>query len=132
VHNTWNDLPNHIANIALDEFIIMPNHVHGIIRIKDGAGLEPAPTTHNISIKITALPEIVRQFKTFSAKRINIVRQSPGIPVWQRNYYEHIIRDEQSLYRIRKYIRNNPVKWADTANNHIPHEIKKFGMVNTH
>jgi hypothetical protein len=58
------------------------------------------------------LPEIVRQFKTFSARRINQHRGMPGIPLWQRNYYEHIIRDEESLNRIREYIVHNPLQWA--------------------
>jgi putative transposase len=59
------------------------------------------------------LPEIVRAFKTFSARRINAIRQTPGIAVWQRNYYEHIIRNEADLNRIRQYIANNPARWAD-------------------
>ena len=85
----------------------MPNHVHGIIIIRDvGAGSEPAPTT-----KRHGLPEIVRQFKTFSARRINRRRGTPGQPVWQRNYYEHIIRHEESLNRIRDYILTNPLRW---------------------
>ncbi len=46
-----------------------------------------------------------------SAKQINIIRNTPGIPVWQRNYYEHIIRDDESFYRISKYIINNPINW---------------------
>jgi len=54
----------------------------------------------------------VRQFKTFSARRINQHRNTPGIRIWQRNYYEHIIRDEQSLNRIREYILTNPLRWA--------------------
>ncbi len=111
---TWYDLPNHIDNIELDAFVVMPNHVHGIIIIREpvvgagsvGAGSEPAPTT-----KRHGLPEIVRQFKTFSARRINRWRGTPGTPVWQRNYYEHIIRDEQSLNRIRQYILENPIRW---------------------
>jgi REP element-mobilizing transposase RayT len=125
VQQTWHDLPNHISNIVLDEFIIMPNHVHGIIRIsdhdinraglEDRAGLEPAPTV--------GLPEIVRQLKTFSARRINIRRNTPGQPVWQRNYYDHVIRDEKSLYFIRKYIRENPVNWSDDSESHIDREI---------
>lgn len=102
---TWNDLPNHVSNIRLDAFIIMPNHVHGIIVITDMVGSvmelkQPQP-----------LPEIVRQFKTFSARRINQIRQTPGISVWQRNYWDRIIRDEPELDRIREYISNNPRKW---------------------
>jgi REP element-mobilizing transposase RayT len=102
---TWQDLSNHVANIVLDAFVVMPNHVHGIIIIV-GAGSEPAPTT-----KQYGLPEIVRQFKTFSALRINEQRGTPGAPVWQRNYYEHIIRTEDSLARIREYIAGNPLRW---------------------
>jgi REP-associated tyrosine transposase len=58
------------------------------------------------------LPEIVRAFKSFSARRINFLRKTPGIPVWQRNYYEHVIRDQPELNRIYLYIQDNPIKWA--------------------
>jgi REP element-mobilizing transposase RayT len=84
VQDTWQDLIHHVGYIALDEFVVMPNHVHGIIFIMDdmvGAGSEPAPT-----LKRYGLPEIVRQFKTFSSKRINEGRGTIGVPVWQRNY----------------------------------------------
>ncbi|MHC1782125.1 MAG: transposase [Anaerolineaceae bacterium] len=104
---TWHDLPHHIPGIRLGEFVVMPNHVHWIIWITEaGAGLEPAPTG-----KRTLLPEIVRQFKTFSARRINLIRGTPGHPVWQRNYYEHIIRDDEEYSRIAEYILDNPLKW---------------------
>jgi putative transposase len=125
---TWNDLSNHHPHIHLDEFVIMPNHIHGIIFIDDfkwnhvGAGSvrtvsEPAPT--RTQPKQHGLPEIIRQFKTFSARRINNARQTPGIHVWQRNYYEHIVRDENELHRIRKYIIENPLHWdSDDENPH--------------
>jgi hypothetical protein len=58
------------------------------------------------------LPEIIRGFKTFSARRVNELRETRGVPIWQRNYYEHVIRDEESLNRIREYILNNPAEWA--------------------
>jgi len=105
VRYTWFDLPNHNTNVELDQFIIMPNHIHGIIIITVGAGSEPAPTQKH------GLFEIIRQFKTFSAKRINEIRNTPNLPVWQRNYYEHIIRTEDELHRIREYIINNPLQW---------------------
>jgi len=91
---------------------------------------EPAPTENAMtkSSPTTELPEIVRQLKTFSAKRINIERKTPGKSVWQRNYYEHIVRDEKSLYFIRKYIRENPLKWIDDSENHIDREIDYFQM----
>lgn len=131
VEYTWYDLPNHNTNVDLDQFILMPNHVHGIIILNNvhdtvgagsgivGAGSEPAPTEHNnianpqinTKPKPHGLPEIVRQFKIFSARRINQKRQMTGYPVWQRNYYEHIICNDQELYEIRKSMINNPLKW---------------------
>ena len=70
------------------------------------AGFGPAPT------KQKPLSEIVRELKTFSARRINEMRSTPGIPVWQRNYYEHIIRNEDDLRMITDYIATNPLNWA--------------------
>ena len=105
---TWNDLVNHNPGIELGPFVVMPNHVHGIIFLV-GAGSEPAPTT--------PLSEIVRQLKTFSARRINSDRNTPGSHVWQRDYYEHIIRDEKELQRICAYIQDNPRSWAQDTEN---------------
>ncbi len=76
-----------------------------------GAGLKPAPT------KFHALPEIVRAFKTFAARAMNNHQRSHGTSLWQRNYYEHIIRDEKDLDRIRRYIAENPARWAEDCNN---------------
>ena len=115
----WRDLPNHNRNVTIDEFVVMPNHVHGIIMINEpdvGAGSQPAPA-ETTKIKRIPLSEIVRQFKTFSARRINESRKTPNVPVWQRNYYEHIIRDYKSLDNIRAYIINNPARWAIDKNN---------------
>ncbi|MEQ9367743.1 MAG: transposase [Coleofasciculus chthonoplastes F3-SA18-01] len=130
----WDILPKRYDGVRLDAFIIMPNHVHGIIFLHDwgeeGAGLDrlfpstatlvvkPAPTKSIASAKsshkqskIYGLPEIVRGFKTFSSRRINQLRSQSGISVWQRGYYEHIIRHEESLTAIRDYILKNPWDW---------------------
>jgi hypothetical protein len=69
--------------------------------------VKPAPTKS----KNYGLPEIVRGFKTFSGRRINQLRFQGGVPAWQRGYYEHIIRNEESLTAIREYILNNPLGW---------------------
>jgi putative transposase len=124
VMKCWNDLPNHYHHARLDEFVVMPNHVHGIIMINvgaglkpalfekaQGAGLKPAPTRQH------GLQEIVRAFKSFSSRRINDMRNTTDIPVWQRNYYEHIIRDERELHTIREYIKYNPLKWDEDEEN---------------
>jgi putative transposase len=165
VASTWQDLPNHVPHVQLDEFVVMPNHVHGILIITDdaddvgagsyddvvgagscddvvgaglcddvvGAGLEPAPTkparTDTGTRQRHGLPEIVRQFKTFSARRINECRGTPGIPVWQRNYYEHVIRDEEDLRRIRQYIVDNPANWARDEDNPHPSRSNRGGSM---
>ena len=162
VRQCWNDLPAHYPHIRLEEFVVMPNHIHGIIVIRDsvladdpvGAGLKPAPTTTTQSapthpVRAThsvragfkpaptmttkpaptpthGLPEIVRALKTFSARRINEIRRTPGIPVWQRNYYDHIIRDTKSHYWISRYIQNNPANWTTDSEHHLNNEIEMF------
>ncbi len=63
------------------------------------------------------LPKIIGRFKMNSAKHINLIRNTPGCQVWQRNYYEHIIRNEDEMHRIREYIIYNPAKWAEDENN---------------
>ena len=122
----WNNLVYHYSHIQLDTYVIMPNHVHGIIIITDTgveagscvrAGLKPSPTD-----KLHRLPEIVRALKTFSSRKINIARSTCGVPVWQRNYYEHIVRNEKELNSIREYIINNPLQWDLDENN--PKNIK--------
>ncbi len=81
-------------------------------RVPHRAGLKPAPTE-----KRHGLPEIIRGFKTFSGRCINELRQKTGCPVWQRNYYERVIRDENELGRAREYIANNPLKWETDKEN---------------
>ena len=108
----WDSLPKHYHYVELDEFIIMPNHVHGIIVLTDNPACK----------KRHGLPEIIRSFKTFSARRINKIRRLSGVPVWQRGYYEHIIRNEKSLMAIREYIVKNPLSWEeDELYRHHPH-----------
>jgi putative transposase len=139
----WERLPRRFPNIHLDAFIVMPNHIHGIIIINDDyrtgtapnrvtkelESLRRAPTTHNRIIMESesprhaptreqfgkpvprSIPTIMRSYKSAVTQSINIHRLSPGLPVWQRNYYEHIVRDEVELTRIRQYIFDNPLRW---------------------
>ncbi len=80
-----------------------------------GAGLKPALTTARS--RSYGLPEIVRAFKTFSSRRINEAKATRGESVWQRNYYERVIRDEAELGRARQYIVGNPANWSRDAEN---------------
>jgi putative transposase len=98
----WLDLPKHYPYIELGEFCIMPNHFHGIIILND---------VERPGIKRHPLPEIIRAFKSFSSRRINAIRKLTGSPFWQRNYYEHIIRNDQDHDNIREYISTNPQNW---------------------
>jgi len=115
----WYDLPNHHL-VELDVFTIMPNHVHGVLIILDGkageaggageAGL--APTVGQPKSRKATLGTITGSFKSAASKAINERGLGGNAPLWQRGYYEHVIRSEQALTRIRKYIIENPAKWA--------------------
>ena len=111
VSKIWKWLPEQYKYIKLHEWIIMPNHLHGIIEYhNDGrGGARTAPT----DIKIKPLGRIIGAFKTVSTKHINKIQNTPGHKLWQRNYYEHIIRNEKDLNRIREYIIYNPLKWPE-------------------
>ena len=115
VRETWIDLPNHYA-IDLDDFVIMPNHIHGIVIINNltvGAIHESPLQRDTKSIRRKMLlSKIIGRFKMTSAKNANILLKKPSLPFWQRGFYEHIIRNDADLYRIRTYIRNNPLQWA--------------------
>lgn len=121
VQTVWKELPEHYPGVDIDEFIVMPNHVHGIIIINEMVGAihelpvqKPIQNTAESDRKARRqmlLPKIVGRFKMNSAKRVNEWRKTPGLPLWHRNYYEHIIRDEDSLNKIREYIIQNPARW---------------------
>jgi REP element-mobilizing transposase RayT len=162
-----------------DEFVVMPNHIHGIIwivgatrRVAPTCGIAPtddgvaptddgvaptddgvaptdwivgatrrvaptygiaptdggvAPTTHpsgRPTLKPHSIGSILAQFKSLTTKRINALRGTPGAAIWQRNYYEHIIRDERSLQQIRRYILENPQRWEQDSEN--PHRAVRL------
>ncbi len=128
VQNYWVEIPNHFSNVMLDKFVVMPNHVHGIIIIGDvGATLAVAPSpaiTQNqragASPAPTSLGQIVGAYKSLCVNHwLKYIKQNKidGIgKFWQRNYYEHIIRNENELNRIRHYIINNPMNWESDEN----------------
>jgi putative transposase len=108
-------------NVELDAFMIMPNHLHGIVAIHERCRgtLQRAPTQTERFGQPTSnsIPTIVRLFKSATAKRINQMRGAPGTPVRLRNYYEHVVRNEAELMAIREYIQANPARWDDDENN---------------
>jgi putative transposase len=137
VRDEWILTEHMRPEIIIDEFVVMPNHLHGII-FRDGGVSEsrnfvaahrcapcstsgsPLAKAHHMSPlrrKPGTLGSIIAGFKSKTTLNINICRQTPGCPVWQRNYYEHVIRNERDLDRIRQYIRDNPVRWGNDPEN---------------
>ena len=103
-------------NIDLDCHVIMPNHFHGILIIESRDTARCVPTKENENRKFGelqrgSLSAIIRSFKSAITKRINELRKSPNKEVWQKGFYEHIIRNETDLFNIRKYIELNPLQW---------------------
>jgi REP element-mobilizing transposase RayT len=129
----WKRLDERFPEIEIDEFIVMPDHMHGIVIISDVGAIHAGaihelprqrdPKYKNatqqdalernspIARRRMTLPMVIGFYKMNTAKAINIANDSRGKPVWQRNYYEHIIRNEDALNRIRRYIQENPIKW---------------------
>ncbi|MBI3872243.1 MAG: transposase [candidate division Zixibacteria bacterium] len=122
------------SDVELDQYVIMPNHVHGIIvlvgaarwvalhesergdRFRQGGIVERPHQKKRATQRVAttgpasgSMGAIIGQFKSIATKRINYLRRTPGAPVWQRNYYEHVIRDEFEMLRAGEYIRNNPL-----------------------
>ena len=105
VRLAWHAHPIRFPTIALDEFTVMPNHVHGIIILGDAASSVPT------------LGKVVRAFKSISAIEANKALDRSDQPFWQRGYYDHIIRDDGDLNRIRRYIRDNALNWQSDPDN---------------
>ncbi|MCP9465641.1 MAG: hypothetical protein NNA25_12715 [Nitrospira sp.] len=122
IQSVWDEMSAFYSGIDADEFVVMPNHIHGIIVLvgatpcgrpesgqAQGQARGPAPTL--------SVPAAVHRFKTLTTKRYTDGIKQSGWPpfrgrLWQRNYYEHIIRNDESLNRIREYITNNPSQWS--------------------
>ena len=104
--------------IALDEYVIMPNHVHGIVIIRDVGAHGHAPLPMRTRQRpARSLGSFVAGYKAAATRRINVIRGTPGHPVWQRNYYERVIRGDAELNRIRQYIADNPASWEEDIEN---------------
>ncbi len=112
-------------NVHIDEFVVMPNHMHGIIFIDQSVGVMPVGAIHELPLqqrkqrRQMVLPKIIGWFKMNASKSINQIRNTEGRPVWQKNYYEHVIRNEKDLRSIQEYIINNPLQWELDENNPV-------------
>ena len=115
----WLNIPTHCPQADLDAFIVMPNHIHGIlVLVDDTAKFSDTLAQERFGKPVAgSLPTIVRLYKAGVTRRINEMRDGAGMPIWQRNYYEHIIRDDEALNRIRAYIVSNPARWGQIRSN---------------
>jgi putative transposase len=137
VQKWWDDIPIHFPNAEIWAFVVMPNHIHGIIAITDRRGMVPVPDDDQIRnqyvsdgeipslqqgemtspLHLPTLGQIVAYFKYQSTKEMNALGNGAITKFWQRNYYEHIIRNEHEMGNIWKYIKTNPCKWANDGEN---------------
>ncbi len=131
VEEEWLKTKQIRANVDLDYYVIMPNHLHGLIIIEQsvenvtikGRGelnsptnnnpghIQYAPTNYKLKSQSQTLGAIVRGFKSSVTKNLRELSGDAELRIWQRNYYEHVVRNELDLHNIRQYIQNNPLKW---------------------
>ena len=123
IWDVWNSLPARYPQIALGAAMVMPNHFHGIVIINE----TPVGVIHELPLREETrverrrmtIPLAVGYFKMNTAKRINKILDSEGVPVWQRNYYEHIIRNDEEHNRIHLYIEANVANWVRDDENPV-------------
>jgi len=118
VEKTWLEIPIHFPAVALDQYIIMPNHIHGIINNPVGDG-HARPINKNI--KNNNLSIIIGSFKSAVTKKINQLKDNSF--KWQRSFHDYIIRNDKSLNNIRKYIKKNPAIWGADENNILNYKL---------
>ncbi len=127
----WRAIPEHFPFVNIDTFVIMPDHMHGILKfcgntdagrgdtgtvLGDEGTACRAPTTDTHRQFGRGIPRslssVIGSYKSAVTKRINDIRNTRGQPIWQRNYHERIIRDDAALQNMRQYIANNPKQWS--------------------
>ena len=108
----WHQIPIHFPNVELDAFIVMPSHIHGIIFLNENVvwAQHAAPIRHEFRVRPGSLGAIVRSYKSAVSRQIKLGNHGVTTPIWHRNYYERIIRNERELEAIRNYVTYNAYK----------------------
>jgi REP element-mobilizing transposase RayT len=120
IDECWREIPRHFANVELAAHIVMPNHIHGIVVIRRRKD-RPATNIPGSEPKLLgahapgSLPAIVRSFKAITTRRIRECRGRAKTVLWQRGYYEHVIRNAVDFDNVSVYIKKNPVRWDSQA-----------------
>jgi putative transposase len=117
-----NEIPNHFDDVYIDEYVIMPNHIHIIISIVGVQNFEPLRNKYQKIIP-KSIGSIIRAYKAFVTKKGKT--EGYESKIWQRNYFEHIIRNQEDHNRIREYIQNNPLQWELDEENPTNYKKKK-------
>jgi len=112
VEEVWGSIPAHFANVELGEFVVMPNHIHGIISIVNVGATHASPLPRiSQGPAPGSIGSIIGSFKSAATRRVRAFKNNHEKPLWQRNYYEHIIRNERDYLAIYDYIVANPINW---------------------
>ncbi len=141
VKSCWTDIKEHFTSTELSAYVIMPNHLHGIIIINESVAARHAvpddfAKSSQITISTTesfgkpvvcSLPTIIRSVKSAVTKQVNASRGNRQLPLWQKGYYEHVIRSEEEFVQIGEYILGNPMKWEIDREN--PDTVKKAKLL---
>ena len=125
VESAWHSVKDVFANIELDEFVVMSNHGHGVVwitgegayRLHPGTWRNDGVRTTENNPKFETLSNIIGAFKTTAATRINKLHGIIGVSIWQKSFYDRIVRNDRELENIQEYIRNNPIKWEADRDN---------------
>lgn len=115
IDQSWMKTSIHHQHVETDAFIIMPNHIHGILWLMHGRGTAcRAPTVEKFGQPVSgSLPTIIRSFKSAVTREWRVRSANPDVRIWQRNYYERVIRNDRELTRLRSYIQQNPLRWEE-------------------
>ena len=105
----WREIPVHFPHVELDDFVVMPNHLHGILSLERATH---ASLLRNRGPRAGSVGAVVGSFKSAAAKKINAIHRTASGRVWQRNYVERVVRNDEELRAYRQYIADNPLRWA--------------------
>lgn len=121
-NDCWRQIPQRFAHVHVDEFVVMPDHVHGILALKphEEVGEQAEmPRISDISPKKNSLSVVMRSYKSAVTRQMNLLRDTPGETLWQSRYYDRIIRTKQELSNVRRYIQQHPANVAKPIKSEI-------------
>jgi putative transposase len=111
VDSCWKRIPEHFAHVALDAHILMPDHLHGILKC-GGCAASRGPDASFGQPVPGSLATVIRSFKAAATRAVRLQLGDPAMKLWQRGFHEHVIRNEMEVVRLREYIAGNPARWA--------------------